>query len=76
MAENLRKKDMRGTVNRHIKAEWMGITSISRGEAIEILYDDAEMAAKKANTIKRKSYGTDCPVAVTERGCSVLVVRL
>lgn len=76
MAENLRKKDMRGTVNRHIKAEWLDITSIGRGEAIEILYDDAEMAAKKAQTIKRKSYGTDCPVAVSACGCGVIVTRL
>lgn len=76
MAENLRKKDMRGTVNRHIKAEWLDIISIGRGEVIEILYDDAEMAAKKANTIKHKSYGTDCPVAVSINGCGVYVTRL
>lgn len=72
----LRRKDMRGTVNRHVKAEWRDITSMGRGEMIEILYDNAELAERKARTIKCKSYGTECPVAVSANGCGVIVTRL
>lgn len=50
--------NMRGTANRHIKAEQGAILSICRGERIEILYTGTETAERKAHTIQERFRGT------------------
>lgn len=74
--EKRRKKDMRGTNNRHLKAEWQDIVSLERGWAQEIRYDDGETAAKKARAIKNKFRGTDYSIAVSVEESTVVVVRV
>lgn len=67
--------NMSERANRHLKAEAVRITDMSRGETLEILYPDEAVAARKRISLEAKMKGRGMELVFKTAGASVLVEK-